>query len=360
MRKHTLKLQAFSKTMLPEKEFKQWLNTPENFCQLKHLAKILRKKLESAHLRLPGADPFPNSENTEEIILQELTLYLLTNPDLQQTLVLNVPEAVGKITRYFLNHTQDLIRSKTNTSDIYKDNWRSFRRHAWTVLQGADHLKKFKSGKELSFALSDNSPSVFIPTEKMKYIPYPDSVSSNHEKMNHKKQILKLADHFLAHCAVLADVDHVRISLNDFISWIGTYVSLQITPSDSPSGSKPMEDIIHNTKIKLDSQMKKTYLKTWAQNFFNRLMDREKQIFYYYDCQGLTGAEVAQLMGKKSNLNYQRDKIRDTLKEFLCPLEWISPEPLTTSAADPDAFIFFMGELCNRLGQKLGSLQKVE
>ncbi|NOX33365.1 MAG: hypothetical protein GXP56_06450, partial [Deltaproteobacteria bacterium] len=79
-----------------------------------------------------------------------------------------------------------------------------------------------------------------------------------------------------------------------------------------------------------------------------------KKIFFYYECIGLKGSEISRQMGKKAQLSYQRDKLRNRLKEFLLPLEWICPEPVgKDKKSDSDAFRFFTEKLCKELEQTI-------
>ena len=98
-------------------------------------------------------------------------------------------------------------------------------------------------------------------------------------------------------------------------------------------------------------------LTVWAKKFFNRLKDRERKIFFYYDCEGLTHKAVSELMKKKANLSYQRDKIRETLKSFLMELNWVSPE-YETNEQDGRAFEFFILSLCDNLGSWVNFAEK--
>jgi hypothetical protein len=198
--------------------------------------------------------------------------------------------------------------------------------------------------------MSDNARAVFIPPEKTADIPFPPNIPADFERMNHKKYILRLASHFWDHCGQIAGMGPVRINLNDFISWIDSYILLQVSPETPAEDNSPTFRISEPAP----SHEKQTCLETWANNFFNRLDPRQKQIFYYYECAGYTGQQVAELMGRKSHMSYQRNLILEDLKQFLCPLDWLSPAPEKGNApADPDAFTFFMEKLCAALGRNL-------
>ncbi|MDT8379307.1 MAG: hypothetical protein RQ739_10485 [Desulfotignum sp.] len=314
------------------------------------MAAAIQKRLAIANLRLPGTDAGSDPPTTLEEITQELAAFLIETPALQLMLVRNPDAATTTVIRYFLNHARDLIRSSAHSQDVYKDNWRAFRRHVLAVLGDADEFVKFPAPRDMAFGLSDTARPVLIPPEKTAQIPFPSDVPAHFERMNQKKHLLKLAVHFWGHCADIAGTHHVRMNLNDFISWIAMYVPLQVTP-DIPDET---DDSFSRMSAPGPDPEKKSCLEAWANNFFNRLDSQQKKIFYLYECLGYTGKQVAELMGRKSHLTYQRDLIRENLKQFLCPLEWVSPSPEKGHApVDPDAFRFFMDTLCDTLGQNL-------
>jgi hypothetical protein len=336
--------------MLSEMEFSQWLNQPQHFSQVKKMAAAVQKRLAIANLRLPGTDTGADPQILLEEITQELAAFLIETPDLQVMLVRDPGAAAATVIRYFLNHARDMIRSSRHSQDVYKDNWRAFRRHVLAVLGDADEFVKFPARRDMAFGLSDTARSVFIPPEKIAEIPFPSDIPAHFDRMNQKKYILQLAVHFWNHCKDITGTCHVRMDLNDFIAWIAMYVPLQLTP-EIPDETDASLSRISAPAHDLEKQ---SCLETWAKNFFNRLDSRQKQIFYFYECLGYTGKQVAEQMGKKSHLTYQRNLIREDLKQFLCPLEWVSPAPGKGHApADPDAFKFFMETLCRTLGQNL-------
>ncbi len=328
-----------------DNEFQQWLNQPDHYDLIRKTAKGLCRRMTMANLRLPGADPWADRQAAEEVVCQELVLYLMETPNIRQMLIQDPSRTAAGITRYFLNHVNDLIRGREHSRDVYKDNWRAFRRRVLTVLNTDGRFTQFKAGKDIAFGLSDQARPVFLPPEDVARIPYPEDVPADYEGMNHKREISRLAIHFWESCETMANAGPVRISLNDFLAWVAVYVPLQTTPVEDTALTH------HATEAGPDMDV--SYLKTWANNFCNRLDDRQKAIFFYYECQGCTGQEVARLLGRKSHLTYQRDALRETLRDFLCPLDWVSPDPARRSnTEDPEeAFRIFMEELCERLGR---------
>lgn len=336
--------------MPPEKEFSQWLNQPEHFDQVKKMAAGIQNRLTLANLRLPGTDTGSDPQAALDEVIQELAVFLIQTPALQSMLIQDASAACTTVIRYFLNHVRDMIRSSRHSRDVYKDNWRAFRRHVLAVLGDADEFMKFPAPRDMAFGLSDKARPVFIPLEETAKIPFPPDVPAHFERMNQKKHILKLAHHFWCHCADIAGTHHIRMDLNDFVSWIALYVPLQVT-REIPDEN---DDSLSRVSAPVPDPEKLSCVEAWANNFFNRLDSRQKQIFYYYDCLGYTGKQVAELMGRKSHLTYQRDLIREDLKEFLCPLEGVSPDPGKSHApADPEAFRYFMDALCDTLGRNL-------
>ena len=114
--------------MLSETQFAHWLNRPKHFARVKKMAAAIQKRLALANLRLPGTDPGSDPQAVLEEITQELAVFLIQNPALQPMLIQDSSAAATTIIRYFLNHARDMIRSSLHSKDIYKDNWRSFRR----------------------------------------------------------------------------------------------------------------------------------------------------------------------------------------------------------------------------------------
>jgi hypothetical protein len=336
--------------MHSEKEFSRWLNQPKHFGQVKKMAAAIQKRLVLANLRLPGTDPGSDPQAALDEITQELAAFLLQTPALQPMLIHDPAAACTTVIRYFLNHARNMIRSRQHSQDVYKDNWRSFRRHVLAVLGDADEFMKFPARRDMAFGLSDSARPVFIPPEKTADIPFPPDVPATFEQMNQKKHILTLAVHFWNQCADIAGMRHVRMNLNDFVTWIGMYVSLQLAP-EMPDEADSSLSRMHTSGLDPEKQSR---LETWAHNFFNRLDDRQKQIFYYYDCLGYSGKQVAQQMGRKSHLTYQRNRVREELKQFLSPLDWLSPAPGRGNApVDEEAFEFFISNLCAALGRNL-------
>jgi len=336
--------------MPPEKDFSQWLNQPAHFDQVKKMAAGIQHRLTLANLRLPGTDADSDPQAALEEITQELAAFLIQTPAIQSMLIRDPSAACAKIIRYFLNHVRDMIRSSRHSSDIYKDNWRAFRRHLQAVLRDAEDFVKFPAPRDTAFGLSETARPVFIPPEDTAEIPFPPDVPAHFERMNRKHHILTLAVHFWTHCADIAGTPYVRMNLNDFMAWIAMYVPLQLT-REIPDETK--DSLSRVSAPGLDPETK-SRAEAWADNFFNRLDSRQKLIFYYYDCLGYKGKQVAALMGRKSHLTYQRDLIRDDLRGFLCSLEGVSPAPgQGHTPADPEMFRYFIELLCDTLGRNL-------
>lgn len=335
---------------MTEKTFADWLNQPDNFKYIQKLATGIQQRLAAANLRLPGIEHESDPRNAHEVISQELLIFLMQAPKIQSLLIHDPAAAAGAVIRSFLNEARDRIRSSIHNRDVYKDNWRAFRRHVLAVLRESDQFIKFPCPRDVAFGMSDTAGIVFIPPEVTAEIPFPPDVPADFERMNHKKHILRLAVHFWDHCGQLSGRGPVRINLNDFISWIGNHILLQVSPEPPTEDDSPISHI----SAPGQSHEKRICLETWAKNFYNRLDPRRKKIFYYYECAGYTGRQVAELMGRKSHLSYQRHLIQEDLKQFLCPLDWLSPAPEKGNApADPDAFRYFMENLCAALGRNM-------
>jgi len=329
--------------------FKIWLEKPDNYRQLKKIAAGIRRRMELKGLFLPGVDLRLSGDFTEDIC-QELVSYLLTAPGIQKDLVGGAPNILTRINNFFFNHLIDLNRGKNDNQDIYKDTWRLFYRHVRDVLASSNKFIKFKSlNHGISFAMTDNKPAAIILPEDLLSVEFPCDMPTHFEALNKKKHILKLASYYWNKCRDITKEPGIRIGVRDFVSWIGQYVQLQVR-IDSQWRSLPEKHFSNIAASPAPDLMKKDYLKTWAGNFYHLLRKNEKTIFYYFECLGLKGTEVSKQMGKKANLSYQRGKLHHKLKEFLMPLEWISPEPGSKGdTPDLEAFRFFRSELCKQL-----------
>lgn len=208
--------------------------------------------------------------------------------------------------------------------------------------------------------MSDMEPCSIILTEDLMNVDFPDDIAMNYKTITKKKTIVRLAIHFWKENVKITCGPHIRISVKDFIFWINGYIKLSTRIESFPlidnneEGNYHFNPLINKAADPDPDSTKLSYIRKWAVNFFNILRDEEKQIFYYYECQGLKGRKISALMGRKANLTYQRDKIRAKLKTFLRPLEWLSPEPVwINEKTAPDDFRFFSKELCEKLGQKI-------
>jgi DNA-directed RNA polymerase specialized sigma24 family protein len=209
--------------------------------------------------------------------------------------------------------------------------------------------------------MTENPSQTLIMADDFMTIAFPPDLPGEFGRLNTRENILALARHFWRSSARTAGVPDLSMEIQDFLAWVNRHVVLQpgvesypVTGGDkdafNPLTERPAPGGMDN--------MKKNMLTVWAQNFFNRLKDTERKIFFYYDCEGLTHKAVSDLMKKKATLFYQRDKIREKLKSFLMNLNWVSPE-YDTNGQDSREFEFFILSLCDNLGTWVNSVETV-
>lgn len=333
-------------------EFKAWLEKPENRQEIKKLGGSIHRKMTGSRLFLRGVDP--RCIQAEEVG-QELTIFLLQDETALNDLIHGGPRGLARL-RHFLWHRMiDLSRQAEGNQDIHKDTWRLFYRHVLDVLSRSDlFVKTRKPGGGALFGRTEEEPLTLVLTEDLLDIEYPGDMPLVLEQINTAKNILQLALYFWEAAAALARDPHVRIDISTFLAWIEKAVPVGAAGTDffPPDGDGRDNPLLSQAGKTPMDMMKQNYLSAWAGNFFNRLREIEKKIFFYYECRGLTHQEVSFLLDRKGTLSYRRDKIRDMLKSFLRPLEWLSPDD---PGGDPDqeGFVFFMERLCRMLGTAL-------
>jgi len=343
------------------RQFDLWLRQPDHYRHVEAMAAGIYKKLQLKGISIPGID-LRLSLDPEKEICQELFVFLLSEPGIQKELMTGSPGILIRVSRYFMNRIIDRVRGKENNQDIYKDTWRLFYRHVYHVLDHSDLFVKFKTpGSGLCFGRTQKASVRLVFPEDLLFVSYPENIPATLETVKTKQNILKLAVHYWDQCAWITGEPGIRINLKDFVAWISRFVPLQAQVesewSFAETNPKLLEDdhFFFNSNEKGAQDLLETkYLKTWADNFSQQLNEKEKQVFYYYECQGLKGREISILMGQKSNLNYQRDKLRQKLKNFLSCLEWALPE-LQEQGGDRDQqpLIFFITAVCSLLGDEI-------
>lgn len=340
--------------------FEKWLRNPVNYRQLETIAHITCRRMSDKNISLPG------TENSADDICQELFTFILKKPAILKDLLQG---GYNHLIRYnFWQHIIDKTRSSENNQDIYKNTWRLFRRQVLTVLSSSKLKKSKTPGKEISFGLTESETVIMILPEDLDHlgIDYPKDLPGHYEGVKKRKNILKLADHFWREIAARTDNPDFRVTVSTFVSWIGRYVELQVGIDSESDLSLPEENGKRGENSRLEYRKTgkietgKTcdviipdYIKTWAENFYNRLQGIEKEVFFYYECKSLKGEAISKLMGRKASLSYQKNKVEERLKSFLIDLPWLSPPDL-----DKEAFNLFMDELCERLSLTITSNKK--
>jgi len=344
-------------------QFTLWLEKPENKKTLKNFAASVLKKMQGKHLFYNGQDPNAVKENPAlgKEIIQEFIIFFMEDETALKTLVNGGPEAVKNTRRFLWSRIIDKSRMAKGNQDIYKDTRRLFYRHVLDVLSQSPEFFKFKTNSHgICFGLSKQPPRLIFPDELLMGIPYPPDLPLTLKGINTKTHILDLACYFWKAGIDLADDPGLQIRHIVFLEWIQQFVSIKTAQVDNFPTSRDEDEkinpIVDHASPKVTDSVKQDYLTGWALNFFNRLKETEKKVFFYFECRGLKHEEISRRMGKKGNLSYQRNQLRKQLKSFLRPLEWVSPdyEYLNGIKQNPDDFIFFTKQLCRRLGSHPG------
>ena len=328
--------------------FEAWLTADKNRSALKKIATAIYQKMERTRVNLPGVD---TRLIDPDDIFQELTFFLLNDESAGRDLLAGGPGFMNRLHHFLWHRIIDLSRSGENNQDIYKDTWRLFYRHVTDVMGKSDQFVKTNPPLgPVVFGRSHEPPRTIVMIEDLMDIAYPHDIPADFQTLNTRKNILLLAEYFWEQAAQKTQEPHVRLGVRDFMLWIGQYVNLA-SRIDSYPETQDDENQINPLAQAVQAPediMKKQSLTAWAGNFYHLLKGVEKKVFYLYECMGLTHQQISDLMDKKGSLSYQRDKIRDRLKTFLRPLDWVSPDP-GREPQDPADFIFFRNQLCSML-----------
>ncbi len=392
-----------------KQQFNSWIKNENNQKLLEKFAVEIHKKLRKKHIFYYGQDlkkvkiyststekgteekQAPLKELTEHPIpikleiVQDLVVFLMKDEDALRILINGGPNAIPYTKKYCWSRMQDKSRSAEGNQDIYKDVWRLFYRYTRDVLADCDDFFKLTQSKIIYFGMTQEGPQTIFAEEDIdaiiEKISYPSDLpltferKKGDERIKKKDHVLKLAHHFWRSASDISGDEGIRINLRNFVKWINKYVPFQRDQVgsldetiDNDDTDKPKAAIEEpGTYLNVDRE-KEDYLTQWAANFCNFLEDKERKIFFYYECLGLKHKEISKLMGKKGNLSYQRDLIRKKMKSFLRPLEWVSPdyEYSTERFVDSESkkqnladFLFFTKKLCKKLGM-LPELQEFE
>jgi len=329
--------------------FEVWLKTNKNSKTLKKIAAGIYGRMERNKLNLPGVDLRLIGPDD---IFQELMIFLLQDENARMDLLVGSPGTMKRMQGFLWHRMLDKSRSREENQDIYKNTWRLFYRHITEVMGQSDQFVKIKppSGP-IVFGRTHQPARTIILMEDLMGIAYPEDVSADFQTLNTRKNILQLAGYFWDQAALVTREPDIRLSVREFMEWIGQYVTLE-NKIDSYPETNDSDENKNNPLARAGQEpedvVKIRNLTAWAQNFYHLLKGLEKKIFYYYECKGLTHEQVSRLMDKKGTQSYQRDKIRENLKAFLRPLDWISPGHDYRNH-DPDDFIFFRDQLCSLL-----------
>ncbi|NDY73840.1 hypothetical protein DO021_18920 [Desulfobacter hydrogenophilus] len=339
--------------------FQAWLEIPEVKAFIDKLIVSVHQKMKMSKLPLSGLSP---ETIDPDDIRQELMAFLLEDKCMMSDLVNRRPGAMAKIRQFLWQRLIDKSREKEGNQDIHKDTWRLFYRHILAVLgDSGDFFKTKAPPKKTLLSMSEEIPGTFVMGEDLLSIEFPGQMTTIFEQLNTKKNILSLARYFWGAAAGLADDPAVRIDILDFMTWTSQHVVLRFQTESHPvsGGDVTLNNPVKNAPGHEDTwdKFKKSMISTWACNFYNFLGDedeeRDRKLFFYYECKDFTHKEVAKLMDKESHHSYRRGLIREKLKTFLRALNWVSPE-YDADGQDPGDFKTFLFHLCRKLSSEIG------
>ncbi len=338
------------KTPLDKKKWENWIK--ENEPELKNISKKVFYKMRRSKVNLSGTDFFIFDSDD---IYQECIAVLFENQERALEIIKEPARYQKWLISFFWQRLQDKSRKKEGNQDIYKDKGKLFFRHIMNVLGNCEvFIKNRTKFQGVTFSLTSQEPQTIFSLEDLLDIPYPDKIPSNFEQLNNAKNIEKLAIYFWNQSIEITKDKNINISISDFMQWITQYVSINThvqREADIIDSDKNQHSLMDRYQKNYQSieEIKIKRITATADSFFHSLNEVDKPIFYYYECKGLTHKEVSEIMNKKSNMSYRREQVREKLKNFLRPLDDISPgidESLL-------AFDFFMEQLCNNLYESI-------
>ncbi len=329
------------------REFEKWLKDPANKGVLDKLIKKVHDNMKIKGLFLGGMPPRDTTENEKifrEELKQECLVVLLEDETMLSALMGR--SGLGLVRKRLYDKLVDLSRGG---KDIQRDTWRLFRRNILRALGESDRFfKNEQSHRENFFSRTIDARQAAIADDDLKDIAYPPDMPLSFNELNARKNILKAAEYFWTSAAECAGLTDISLPVNTFIKWIEPHVALQarVLSGESSEDDDDAPGILETSPASdVFNDIKNRTLTTWAQKCFNYLEDNEKYLFFYFLCKNLTHDAVSKLMGKKSNMSYQRDKMIHRLQFFLSSLDGLAPDNgrETMDTADLD---FFRFQLC--------------
>ncbi|RZB34194.1 MAG: hypothetical protein SRB2_03587 [Desulfobacteraceae bacterium Eth-SRB2] len=348
-----------------EPEIRKWFENPDTKRIIEDVAGALYPLLKTRKIFLaiysPGELISKNREDIVNDVTAELVLFILENVShIQQRLMAAGQGGARYLKTAFLNHCKDKSRSlKTNRFKyLYK--------RAADILRNSEKFNTIARQPDIScFSISPESRQIPpLTQEDYGNIPFPEQETNlAFNKINSKDRILKLAHHFLIHLSQIHGNTPVRVDLRDFIQWIGLHVDLtdpimdRIEPSNRTTYSEShgenddkIPDSIHRPdRLYENLHFNQDLVMKWAENFSNRLTQKEKLLFYLRYGEKLSLEQIADKSGYKgpSGPEYQFDKIENKLRYFLRDLPWLSPGE--GQETNEEAFTLFLKTLLKTL-----------
>ena len=353
-----------------ENEIRKWLGSPAGEALTRKLAKRVYHRLHSHSLPLyrHGGESVA-VETAEAAVLEiqsELVLFLLENRGgLQKRLMAAGAQKGAYLQTAFINHLID--RSRNPAANPFRYMYKRVR-DLMDAAPGFHLIAKPPKGS----AFSMRSRSRFIlplDDEDLESIPFPYGriQSVDFQSVNKKDAILELAAHFWEYVSKMWEDAPVWTDIRDFVRWLQRHVSLSDPAieergdvSDNIRGKRRPEqkdataEFYSHDSIEsvpdTQAQPDRLYydpdrIKTWAEQFANRLNRKEAEVFYLRYEAGMGFEEITEKLGYQgpSGPKYRLDKAEAKLRYFLMDLPWVSPDG--RQSPNPEAFDLFRNTL---------------
>lgn len=154
-----------------------------------------------------------------------------------------------------------------------------------------------------------------LSEEDLREIPLPaaDLERFDYGSINKKDALLRLARHFWKEVCRMWGDKVVWVDIRDLIGWIGLHLPLRglIPEEQGPDKPNKMEQIADYTQSPERMYYDPDLIKGWAENFSNRLAEKERAMFLLSYGKGSKLKEMAAELGYKgsSGPKYMLDSV---------------------------------------------------
>ncbi|CAB1074811.1 hypothetical protein D1AOALGA4SA_2630 [Olavius algarvensis Delta 1 endosymbiont] len=315
-----------------ETDITKWLASAGVHELISKIAGQIAADLRKRHIVPYFQDRINQVNETRDDILasieSELALLILEDRSHLRRLVLSGDPNIARALRSrFINLCLDKARSPD------RDPYRYLYKRAADILRESETIYTRRAPvKGLNFSVHpENRPIPPLTREDLASIPWPTGLVAvlNYEAINRKAALLDLADYFAKRVAAAWGNRRVWVALRDLINWIGLHVPLQHSGPEAaePEASRPVESLPDTRTDPNETPVNADFIAKCAACASNILNDREKEVFYYRRCLGLSLKEIAVRMGYKtsSGPKHYLDRAEHRLRRFLRDKPGLAP-----------------------------------